>query len=124
MKIVSGAKHARLQDRCDRLVREAEAAETHAADQQATINRQATEIARLRAQFPNASEEEIHAWEARAKAHDTWVPPTGPGAWEARPVDGASGRPLHPAAELRRALDRCQKLQALLDGRGRAGGAS
>ncbi|MDX3681402.1 hypothetical protein [Streptomyces scabiei] len=39
MKIVSGAKHAALQDRCDRLVREAEAAEKHAADQQATIQR-------------------------------------------------------------------------------------
>ncbi|MFM9777056.1 hypothetical protein [Streptomyces scabiei] len=116
MKIVSGAKHARLQDRCDRLVREA-------ADQQAIISRQATEIARLRAEFPNASEEDIAAWEARAKAHDTWKPPAGRDAWEARPVDGASGRPLHPAAELRRALDRCQQLQALLDGRG-TGGAS
>lgn len=117
MKIVSGAKQAALQDRYDRLVREA-------ADQQAIISRQATEIARLRAQFPNASEEDIAAWEARAKAHDTWKPPAGPDAREARPVDGTSGRPLHPATDLVRALDRCRKLQALLDGRGRTGGAS
>jgi hypothetical protein len=66
-----------------------------------------------------ASREEIEAWERRAKAHDGWVPPSGPEAWEKRPVDGASARPTHPATELRRALDRCRALQALLDGRGK-----
>lgn len=59
--------------------------------------------------------EDVEAWDARVKAHDEWVP----GDPEARPVDGASGRPTHPAVELRRALDRCSALQKLLDGRGK-----
>ena len=61
----------------------------------------------------------INEWEARVKKHDAWKPPASPEALEKRPVDGASGRPTHPAVELRRALERCRKLQALLDGRGK-----
>jgi hypothetical protein len=63
-----------------------------------------------------ASPQEIEAWEARVKAHLAWTPPTDR---EARPVDGASGRPTHPATDLRRALERCRALQALLDQRGK-----
>lgn len=66
-----------------------------------------------------ADREAIEAWEARVKAHDTWMPPIGPDVWEKRPIDSASARPQHPAVELRRALERCRKLQALLEGRGK-----
>jgi len=58
-----------------------------------------------------ASAEDIAAWEARVKAHDAWTPDPDP---ENRPTDGASGRPLHPATELVRALDRCSQLEARL----------
>jgi hypothetical protein len=70
----------------------------------------------LEANLTTASLEEIEAWEARVKAHLAWTPPTDR---EARPVDGASGRPTHPATDLRRALERCRALQALLDQRGK-----
>jgi hypothetical protein len=53
----------------------------------------------------------VENWEARAKTHDAW---TAPADLEKRPVDGASGRPQHPAVELRRALDRCRALEARL----------
>jgi hypothetical protein len=58
-----------------------------------------------------ASAEDIAAWEARIKAHDAWTPDPDP---ENRPTDGAPGRPLHPATELVRALDRCSQLEARL----------
>jgi hypothetical protein len=58
-----------------------------------------------------ASPEDIEAWEARAKAHDTWLTPRD---LEARPVDGASARPTHPATDLRRALERCRELERRL----------
>lgn len=70
--------------------------------------------------LPTASPEDIAAWEARVKAHDAWVRPA---SMDDRPYEGGSGRPTHPAMELRWALERCRKLQALLDGRG-TGGAS
>lgn len=66
----------------------------------------------------------IKQWEQRVKAHDAWTRPADP---EARPVDGASGRPTHPATELRRALDRCLALEARLavaEGRNRKAVAS
>jgi chromosome segregation ATPase len=71
---------------------------------------------RLALDLTEASAEEIAAWEARVKAHWAWKPPTDQ---EARPVDGASGRPTHPATDLRRALERCRALQALRDQRGK-----
>lgn len=110
------ADNARLRRERDQFKRDRDAckAEAEAARRQ---------LAEARA-LPEASSDEIAAWELRVKAHDTWVPPAGPDAWEARPVDGAPARPQHPATELRRALERCRKLQALLDGRGRTGGAS
>lgn len=52
----------------------------------------------------------VEAWEQRAKTADAWTP----GEWEARPIDGAAGRPLHPAVELRRALERCRLLEQRL----------
>lgn len=58
----------------------------------------------------------IKAWEARVKARDAWVPPTDP---DKQPVEGGTGRPTHPAVELRQAQERCRRLQALLDGRGK-----
>jgi hypothetical protein len=61
-----------------------------------------------------ATAEEMAAWEARVKAHLAWRPPTDE---EKRPVDGGSWRPTHPATDLKRALERCRGLQALLDGR-------
>lgn len=61
-----------------------------------------------------ASDEEIAAWEARVKAHWAWKPAADP---EKRPIDGASGRPTHPATDLRRALDRLRALQARMDQR-------
>ncbi|WP_037616336.1 hypothetical protein [Streptomyces aureus] len=63
-----------------------------------------------------ATAEEIAAWEARVKAHRAWTPPRDQ---DKRPVDGASGRPTHPATDLRRALDRCMALQARIDQRGK-----
>lgn len=52
----------------------------------------------------------VETWEQRAKTADAWTP----GEWEARPIDGAAGRPLHPAVELRRALERCRLLEQRL----------
>ncbi len=58
--------------------------------------------------------EAVQRWEARVQAHDAWKPPARPDAHLSRPVDGAPDRPLHPAIELRRALERCQQLEARL----------
>lgn len=66
---------------------------------------------RLEAGLPTASAEEIAAWEARVKAHHGWTPTN---ELEKRPIDGASGRPAHPATDLRRALDRCSALERRL----------
>jgi predicted nucleic acid-binding Zn-ribbon protein len=88
------------------------AAEAWMADH-AAEKRRADELA---AGLVEASGEEIKAWEARVKAHWAWKPAADP---EKRPIDGASGRPAHPATDLRRALERCRALQALLDGRGK-----
>jgi glutathione S-transferase len=62
-----------------------------------------------------ATAEEMAAWEARVAAHLAWRPSADE---EKRPVDGGSWRPTHPATDLKRALERCRGLQALLDGRG------
>ncbi|MDX3068439.1 hypothetical protein PV518_40870 [Streptomyces sp. ND04-05B] len=107
------ADNARLRRERDQFKRDRDAykAEAEAARRQ---------LAEARA-LPEASSDEIAAWELRVKAHDTWVRPDNP---DDRPYEGGSGRPTHPATDLVRALDRCRKLQALLDGRGRAGGAS
>lgn len=57
----------------------------------------------------------IKAWEAHVQAHDEWKPDE-----DSEPlIEGGWPRPAHPATELRQALERCQKLQALLDGRGK-----
>ncbi|MBP5883140.1 hypothetical protein QBA57_28765 [Streptomyces scabiei] len=53
MKLISGAKYAALQTRCDRLAREAEAAEKHAADQQATIQRLRNQLDQQRDNKPD-----------------------------------------------------------------------
>lgn len=58
-----------------------------------------------------ASADDIAAWEARVKKHDAWTPDPDP---ENRPTDGGSGRPMHPATELLRALDRCSQLETRL----------
>lgn len=58
----------------------------------------------------------IKQWDKRVQAHEQWVRPTNP---DDRPYEGGSGRPMHPAVELRRALERCLALQARLDGRGK-----
>jgi hypothetical protein len=84
------------------------AAEAWMADHAAEKQR-ADELA---AGLIEASEEEIKAWEARVAAHWAWRPPVDR---EQRPVDGASGRPTHPATDLRRAQERCRALQARLD---------
>lgn len=56
----------------------------------------------------------IKRWEARVTAHNAWASPIGRDAIEGRPVDGGSGRPTHPAVELRRAQRRCLELEARL----------
>ncbi|MFF7452155.1 MULTISPECIES: hypothetical protein [unclassified Streptomyces] len=53
----------------------------------------------------------IRQWEDRVKVRDAWTPPTDP---ECLPAEGGSGRPTHPAVELRQALARCSALEALL----------
>ncbi|MEU1553969.1 hypothetical protein ABZ517_14790 [Streptomyces scabiei] len=53
MKIVSGAKHARLQDRCDRLVREAEDSAKRAAERDATIQRLRNQLDQQRDNRPD-----------------------------------------------------------------------
>jgi hypothetical protein len=70
-----------------------------------TAGRQAT-------QFVEATDEEVAVWEARAAAHWAWRPPVDRDQW---PPDGASGRPTHPATDLKRALERCRAVQALRD---------
>jgi hypothetical protein len=70
---------------------------------------------RLASHLDSGDLKAIKEWEARVKKHDAWTP----GDPEKRPVDGASGRPLHPAVELRRTQERCRQLQQLLDGRGK-----
>jgi chromosome segregation ATPase len=62
-----------------------------------------------------ATAEEMAVWEARVAAHLAWRRPADD---EKRPVDGGSWRPTHPATDLKRALERCRALQAVLDGRG------
>lgn len=71
---------------------------------------------RLTSHLDSGDLKAIKAWDARVKAHDEWVRPTNP---DDRPYEGGSGRPTHPAVELRQAQERCRKLQALLDGRGK-----
>lgn len=71
---------------------------------------------RLASHLDSGDLKAIKAWEARVQAHDAWVRPTN---MDDRPYEGGTGRPTHPAIELRQALERCQKLQALLDGRGK-----
>jgi hypothetical protein len=69
----------------------------------------------------DANSAAIAAWERRVKAHDQWEAPADA---EDRPVDGGSGRPTHPAVDLRRALERCLALEARLavaEGRTRKG---
>lgn len=67
-----------------------------------------------------ADRQAIARWELRVKAHDAWVPAADR---EKRPIDGASGRPLHPAVALLRAMDRCRALeQKLADVEGRKRG--
>lgn len=56
----------------------------------------------------------IKQWETRVQAHDAWVPPVSQDAIEGRPTDGGSGRPTHPAVELRRTQQRCRELEARL----------
>lgn len=68
--------------------------------------------ARLSSHLDDDDLKAIKQWERRVKAHDAW---TAPADLEGRPVDGGTWRPTHPAVELQRALDRCRKLQALLD---------
>jgi hypothetical protein len=53
----------------------------------------------------------IKTWEQRIEAHNGWKPGADP---TTRPIDGAPGRPTHPAVELRRALERCRALEARL----------
>lgn len=53
MKWVSGAKHAALRALYERTARDLEAANKRDADRQATITRQAAEIARLRDEKPD-----------------------------------------------------------------------
>lgn len=53
----------------------------------------------------------IKTWEKRVETHDAWTPNAD---LEKRPVDGAGARPMHPAIELRRALERCRALEARL----------
>lgn len=71
---------------------------------------------RLASHLDSGDLKAIKAWDARVQAHDEWVRPTNP---DDRPYEGGSGRPTHPAVELRQAQERCRKLQALLDGRGK-----
>lgn len=64
----------------------------------------------------------IARWELRVKAHDAWRPPADRDEWR---IDGASGRPLHPAVALLRAMDRCRALeQKLADVEGRKRGVA
>lgn len=50
----------------------------------------------------------IRQWEDRVKAREAWQPPADP---ERLPAEGGSGRPTHPAVELRQALARCSALE-------------
>lgn len=54
MRIVSAARHAALRARYERAARDLEAVEKLAAERQATIARQANEIARLRDEKPDS----------------------------------------------------------------------
>jgi hypothetical protein len=71
---------------------------------------------RLASHLDSGDLKAIKAWDARVQAHDEWVRPANP---DDRPYEGGTGRPTHPAVELRQAQERCRKLQARLDGRGK-----
>ncbi|NUO43698.1 MAG: hypothetical protein HOV82_16870 [Streptomyces sp.] len=99
------------------------------ADLEARLNRALTDLAaekqradQLETSTSADNLKAITEWEQRIKAHDAW---RGPHDLEARPVDGASARPLHPAIELRRTRDRCRDLEARLsDAEGRKRGVT
>lgn len=77
---------------------------------------------RLASHLDDGDLKAIARWELHVKAHDAWRPPTDRDKW---PPDGASGRPLHPAVALLRAMDRCRALEATLaDVEGRKRGVS
>jgi hypothetical protein len=95
----------------DQVVRLNKAAHAWKADYEAEKKR----ADRLTSHLDSGDLKAIKEWETRVKKHDAWTP----GDPEKRPVDGASGRPLHPAVEFRRTQERCRQLQQLLDGRGK-----
>lgn len=70
---------------------------------------------RLASHLDDGDLKAIKTWEARVTAHDSWTP----GHPDKKPMEGGTGRPTHPAIELRQAQEQCRLLQAQIDAYGK-----
>lgn len=115
-KALAEALHAGLHLNWAQLIVLARGTYDGGADFKADYEAEKQRADRAEASLSEASSADIEAWDSRVKVRNAW---TRPRDLEKRPIEGGSGRPTHPATELRQALERCRALQARLDAYGK-----
>lgn len=115
-KALAEALHAGLHLNWNQLIVLARSTYDGAAGWKADYEAEKQRADRAEASLSDASSADIEAWDRRVKVRTAW---TRPRDLEKRPIEGGSGRPTHPATELRQALERCRALQARLDAYGK-----